>query len=78
MLLAFPLFRRGRDAPIFNTATVIPTRRLRAPATPRARDLAIMAATFLFESMCLQTAFAPATMSVRELGRIYAHLLGLP
>jgi D-alanyl-lipoteichoic acid acyltransferase DltB (MBOAT superfamily) len=78
-LLAFPMFYLGWTLwAVFNTATVIPTRRLRAPATPRARDLAIMAATFLFESMCLQTAFAPATMSVRELGRIYAHLLGLP
>jgi D-alanyl-lipoteichoic acid acyltransferase DltB (MBOAT superfamily) len=77
-LLAFPMFYLGWTLwAVFNTVTVIPTRRWRAPTPLGPRAVALMAATFLFESMCLQTAFAPAALGVRDLGRIYAHLMGM-
>lgn len=77
-LLQFPVFYAGWTLwAVYNTVGTIATRRLRPPARWRARHVAVVVATFLFESMCLMTAFFPPTMSLWELASIYRRLIGL-
>jgi hypothetical protein len=78
-LLRFPTFYLGWT--LWGTANAIATTatlHVRPPGTWRARDVAAVVATVLFQAACFQTALAPATLPWRDLLRLQAHLVGAP
>jgi D-alanyl-lipoteichoic acid acyltransferase DltB (MBOAT superfamily) len=74
----FPMFYLGWTLwAVYNTLGTLGTRRLHRGDRWRPRDVAIVVTTFLFESMCLMTAFFPPTLGLGDLVAIYGQLLGL-